>query len=183
LEDKTFFLNNNHIQGTDKSDIYYGGYYNNELVGVMTFNKNRNMTKNNDGEFELSRYSTKQNYIIRGLASKFLKFFINEHNPKSIISFADRRWTTDSNNNLYTNLGFRLASVTKPTYYYYNSKINKYKRFHKFGFGKNNLKKRFPDLDHSKTEKELTSELGYDRIWDCGLFKYQLSVNKNICLD
>ena len=31
----------------------------------------------------------------------------------------------------------------------------------------------------TKTEKELTSELGYDRIWDCGLFKYELIVNPN----
>jgi hypothetical protein len=176
LEDKTFFLNNNHIQGTDKSNIYYGAYYNNELVGVITFNGRRNMTKNNDGEFELSRYATKQNYLIRGLASKFIKHFINEYNPTSIISFADRRWTINPENNLYTNLGFNLVSITKPNYYYYNSKISKYKRFHKFGFGKNNLKKRFPDLDYNKTEKELTSELGYDKIWDCGLFKYRLEL-------
>ena len=175
-EDKSFFLNQNHIQGNDKSNIFYGGYYNNELVGVLTFNNKRNMTKNNEEEFELSRFATKQNYIIIGLASKILKQFINEYNPKTIISFADRRWTIDSNNNLYTNLGFNLVSITKPTYYYYNSKIDKYKRFHKFGFGKNNLKKRFPNLDYSKTEKELTSELGYDKIWDCGLYKYQLTI-------
>ena len=175
-EDKTFFLNQNHIQGNDKSNIFYGGYYNNELVGVMTFNNKRNMTKNNDGEYELSRFATKQNYVIIGLASKVLKQFIKDYKPKTIISFADRRWTIDSNNNLYTNLGFSLVSITKPTYYYYNSKINRYKRFHKFGFGKNNLKKRFPDLDYNKTEKELTSELGYDKIWDCGLFKYELKI-------
>jgi len=178
-EDKTFFLNQNHIQGNDKSNIFYGGYYNNELVGVMTFNNKRNMTKNNDGEFELSRFATKQNYVIIGLASKILKQFIKDYRPKTIISFADRRWTIDSTNNLYTNLGFNLISITKPTYYYYNSKVNRYKRFHKFGFGKNNLKKRFPDLDYNKTEKELTYELGYDKIWDCGLFKYELKLEDN----
>jgi hypothetical protein len=175
-EDKSFFLNKNHIQGNDKSNIFYGGYYNDELVGVMTFNTDRNMTKNNVNEYELSRFATKQNYIVIGLASKILKQFINDYEPKTIISFADRRWTVDSNNNLYTNLGFELSSIIKPTYYYYNSKINRYKRFHKFGFGKNNLKKRFPDLDYSKTEKELTSELGYEKIWDCGLFKYELKL-------
>lgn len=176
-EDKLFFLKNNHIQGHDKSNISYGAYYDDILVGIMTFNDKRNMTKNFDGEYELSRYATKQNYIIRGLGSKMLKQFINDYSPTTIISFADRRWTIDSENNLYTNLGFKLVSITKPTYYYYNSKVSRYKRFHKFGFGKNNLKKRFPHLDYSKTEKELTSELGYDRIWDCGLFKYQLRLN------
>ena len=103
LEDKTFFLKQNHIQGTDKSNIFYGAYHKNELVGVMTFNSRRNMTKNNCGEFELSRYATKQNYLIRGLASKFIKHFINEYHPSSIISFADRRWTINPENNLYTN--------------------------------------------------------------------------------
>jgi hypothetical protein len=42
----------------------------------MTFNNKRNMTKNNDGEFELSRFATKQNYVIIGLASKILKNFV-----------------------------------------------------------------------------------------------------------
>ena len=175
-EDKSFFLKNNHIQGTDKSNISYGAYYKDVMVGVMTFNDKRNMTKNSKGEFELSRYATKQNYMVMGLASKMLKQFINEYSPKTIISFADRRWTIDGNNNLYTNLGFNLVSITKPTYYYYNSKVSRYKRFHKFGFGKNNLKKRFLNLDYTKTEKELTAELGYDRIWDCGLFKYELKL-------
>ena len=110
------------------------------------------------------------------MASKILKQFIKDYSPKTIISFADRRWTINSENNLYTILGFKLVSLTKPTYYYYNSKIDRYRRFHKFGFGKNNLKKRFPELDYNKTEKELTSELGYDRIWDCGLYKYKLSL-------
>lgn len=174
-EDKNYFLKKYHIQGSDKSEINYGAYYKDELVGVMTFNSNRNMTKNNIGEYELSRYATKQNYVIRGLASKFVKQFKKDYIPSSIVSFADRRWTIDPNNNLYTNMGFTLCSITKPSYYYYNSKIDRYKRFHKFGFGKNNLKKRFPDLDYTKSEKELTLELGYDKIWDCGLFKYILN--------
>jgi hypothetical protein len=176
-EDKSFFLNENHIQGNDKSDIFYGAYYDNILVGVMTFNSQRNMTKNTDNEYELSRYSTSQNYIISGLGSKILKQFILDYSPTSIISFADRRWTINYENNLYTKLGFDLVSITKPTYYYYNSKVDKYKRFHKFGFGKNNLKKRYPNLDYSKTESQLTNELGFSKIWDCGLFKYKLIIS------
>jgi hypothetical protein len=43
----------------------------------------------------------------------------------------------------------------------------------------NQFKKRFPNLDYNKTEKELTSELGYDKIWDCGLFKYELKKEDN----
>jgi hypothetical protein len=174
-DDKSKFLKENHIQGNDKSSIYYGAYYKDELVGIMTFNDKRNMTSNIEGEYELSRFATKQNYIINGLASKILKKFISDYSPKSIISFADRRWTLDINDNLYTKLGFKLVKITKPNYSYYNSKVDRYKRFHKFGFGKNNLKKKYIDLDYSKSEKELTTELGFSRIWDCGLFKYSIT--------
>lgn len=172
-EIKSNFLNEFHIQGNDKSDIFYGAYYNDILVGVMTFNSKRNMTKNNDFEYELSRYSTRKDYIISGLASKMLKYFVNEYNPKSIISFADRRWTLDGKKNMYTELGFELVKVLKPNYFYYNSKVSRYKRYHKFSFGKNNLKNKYPEIDLTKTEFEITEELGFSKIWDCGLFKYQ----------
>ena len=174
-EDKSYFLDVSHIQGNDKSDIFYGAYYNEILVGVMTFNSQRNMTKNIEGEYELSRFSTRQGYVISGLASKILKQFINDYSPSSIISFADRRWTTDGNNNMYTKLGFELTSILKPTYFYYSSKMNRYKRYHKFSFGKNSLKKKYVGIDLNKSESELTKELGYSKVWDCGLFKYKLN--------
>lgn len=174
LEEKKTFLNMYHIQGNDKSNIFIGGFFNGVLVGVMTFNSKRNMTKNNENEYELSRFATKMGYTISGLGSKLLKFFEKKYKPNSIISFADRRWTINTDDNLYTKLGFNLVSILKPTYFYYNSKVNRYKRFHKFTFGKNNIKKKFKDVDLSKTEKEIMSELGYDRIWDCGLLKYQI---------
>ena len=178
-EEKAAFLNNNHIQGNDSSTISYGAYFNDVLVGVITFNNKRNMTKSKLGEYELTRYAVNQKYMVPGLASKFIKQFINDYSPERIISFADRRWTPNCDNNLYTNIGFKLVGIIKPGYSYYNSKIDRYRRFHKFGFGKNSLRRKYPDLDFTKTEKELTSELGYDRIWDCGLFKYELIVNPN----
>jgi hypothetical protein len=52
-----------------------------------------------------------------------------------------------------------------------------YKRFHKFTFGKNNLKKKFQNIDLNKSESTIMAELGYDKIWDCGLFKYQLRLS------
>jgi hypothetical protein len=174
--EKSKFLNENHLQGNDNSIIYYGAFYKNELVGVITFNSKRNMTKNISNQYELSRFGVKENYSIAGLGSKFIKYFIKEYSPTSIISFADRRWTLNSSNNLYIKMGFKLIDVIRPTYYYYNSKINRYKRYHKFGFGKNSLKKKYPYLDFNKSEKELMLELGYDRIWDCGLFKYEMSI-------
>ncbi len=177
---KSVFLDNNHLQGNDKSKINYGAYFNDELLSVMTFNETRNMTKNNTNEYELSRFCVKQNHSLPGIASKFLKKFINEFKPESIISFSDRRWTLDPNNNLYTKLGFKLDKILKPNYTYYNSKVNKYKRFHKFNFGKKNLKIKFPDADHTKSEYEIMKSMGYEKIWDCGLFKYKLEIKKGM---
>lgn len=177
-KEKNEFLDTYHIQGKDKSKISFGAYYNDELVAVMTFDNKRNMSnKCDDNSYELTRFATNINYRIPGVGDKLLKYFIKEYSPSSIISFGDIRWVLDANNNFYTKLGFKLVNILRPDYRYYNSKIHKHKRLHKFGFGKNNLKKRYPHLDFSKTEKQLMTELGYDRIWDCGLFKFELKLN------
>ena len=95
-----------------------------------------------------------------------------------IKSFADRRWTINEENNLYKQLGFKFVSYTNPDYKYYNTNVDKYKRWHKFGFRKQILLKKYPDkLDKNMTDKEMVKALGYDRIWDCGLIKYVWSKN------
>lgn len=134
----------------------------------MTFKR---LLKTGDN-YDLTRFATNFNYIYQGLASKLLKHFINDYKPASIISFADKRWTLDKDNNLYTKLGFRLVNTLFPDYKYYNKKVDKYKRFHKFGFRKQTLHRKY-GLDLSMTETEMVKVLGYDRIWDCGLFKYR----------
>ncbi len=175
---KNEFLNNNHIQGEDMSNIHIGAYNNDELVSVMTFDNKRKMSiQNNDNDsFELKRFATKIDYRIPGIASKLLKFFINNNHPKKIISFADKT-TTINNENLYTKLGFICKKVISPDYKYFNPRIARNKRLHKFGFGKNSIKKKFPEVYHiDKTEWEMMQELGYDRIWDCGKFRYEMEI-------
>lgn len=178
-EEKDVFLNKNHIQGTDNSSVFLGAFFNNNLISVMTFDNKRSMSKrkNDDNSYELSRFATDINYRIIGIASKMLNYFIKKYNPKNIISFADRRWTLDKNNNLYTKLGFELKNILRPDYSYYNTKIDIYKRFHKFGFGKKSIKKKFPEIySPEKTEWQMMQEAGYDRIWDCGKFCYELNL-------
>lgn len=172
-KEKDSFLDSFHIQGKDKSAIRYGAYYDNILVGVMTFRKE----SGNKNVFILNRFATNYNYIISGLASKMLNKFISEYNPSSIISFADRRWTLNSDNNMYTKLGFKLVKTLRPNYAYFNSKYHRTKRFHKFNFRKHLLLKRYPDqVTSDMTETEMIKKLGFDRIWDCGLFKYELNL-------
>lgn len=165
--DAELFLTNFHIQGYASSTVHYGAYYENNLIAVMSFK-----TENN-GKWELTRFASDYNYICCGVGGKLFKHFIKEYNPISIKSFADRRWTVDEENNIYCQLGFEFDGYTKPDYKYYNSKVDKYKRFHKFGFRKKTLLKKYPDkLLPEMTETEMVKELGYDRIWDCGLIKY-----------
>ena len=142
------------------------------IVGLLWVKKTTN-----EDEYELLRFCNKLNTNVVGGASKLFKYFINKYNPHKIISFADRRWTLNENDNLYTKIGFKLVSILKPDYSYVNSKISRNHRFHKFGFGKSSIKKRYPNIyNENKTEWEMMQELGYDRIWDCGKFKYELNL-------
>lgn len=125
----------------------------------------------NGSSWELNRFASNYNYICCGIGGKLFKHFINEYKPTRIKSFADRRWTIDEENNIYIQLGFKFDSYTKPEYRYYNPKVDKYTRYHKFGFRKQKLHRRF-GLPLTMTESEMTKELGYTKIYDCGLIKY-----------
>ena len=157
------FLDKNHIQGRTGFTIALGAYYNNELVGVMTFKKEK------DGYWDLNRFVTDINYQCVGIGGKLFKHFIRNYPFIEIKSFADRRWTIDPTNNIYTKLGFEFDSFVPPTYWYY--KDGEITRFHKFGFRKQHLHNQY-GLPLTMTEREMTTALGYTRIWDCGLIKY-----------
>ena len=157
------FLDKNHIQGRTGFTIALGTYYNNELVGVMTFKKEK------EGYWDLNRFATDINHQCIGIGGKLFKYFTRNYPFIEIKSFADRRWTTDPTNNLYTKLGFEFDSYVPPTYWYY--KDGEIARHHKFGFRKQILHKRY-GLPLDLKESEMTERLGYVRIWDCGLIKY-----------
>ena len=164
------FLDKNHLQGSKKSSIYLGASCNNELIGVMSF------TKIKDKEWELDRFATNIKYICQGVGGKLFSFFTKKYNPTYIKSFADRRWTTDEKNNIYTKLGFILEETLKPDYRYV--KDGYYHRIHKFNFRKQILHKKY-DFDLSMTESEMAKKLNAYKIWDCGLFKYVWRKNNN----
>jgi len=163
------FLNTYHIQGFVSASVYVGAFYDNQLIAVMSF-KNGNI-KNPD--WELVRFASNYNYVCQGIGSKIFKYFVNKYKPYKIVSFADRRWTINENNNLYIKLGFRFDKYTAPDYKYYSAKNTdlKYKRIHKMSFNKQKLHKKY-GFPLTMTETEMAKELGYDRIWDCGLIKY-----------
>lgn len=161
------FLEKYHIQGSAIGTVHLGAYYNNNnLIGVMSFLK-----EDKNGNWNLTRFATDINYICCGVGGKLFKYFIKNYNYKQIKSFADRRWTINENDNIYTKLGFKLDSIICKDYRYYNLQVDKYQRYHKFGFRKNILNKKY-GLPLTMTENEMTQQLGYKKIYDCGLFKY-----------
>ena len=164
------FLSKNHIQGFSNSTVYLGCFYNEKLIGVMTFKKE------NNEKWELTRFATDNNFICRGVGGKLFKYFISNYQPLEIKSFADRRWTIDTNDNIYVKLGFSLEKILPPDYMYFNYNIG-CERKHKFGFRKQILHKKY-NLPLTMTENEMTKELGYEKIWNCGLLKYVWKKNR-----
>jgi hypothetical protein len=136
----------------------------------MTFSKRRialGSRNVDDTDFELSRFAVK--YQITGIANRLLKYFIKNNNPKTIISYSDRRWNTGV---LYENLGFTKISDGAPGYWYIIDGMRK----HRFNFRKNVIKDKLKSFDPNLTEWQNMQLNGYDRIWDCGHLKYELIV-------
>jgi len=168
--DKNIFLNENHLQGEDKSSVKIGLYYNNELVSVMTFIKKSRFEKH--VEWELVRFCNKINTKIMGGTSKLFSYFINTYNPKSIVSYCDRRYFTG---NVYEKLGFKFVSYTNPGYHYIT---NNYKNLiNRMNFQKHKLSGILKNFDVNLSEWENMKNNGWDRIWDCGHSKYTFTNN------
>ena len=165
----TSFLNDFHIQGGVSSTVYYGAFYEDKLIAVMTFKRERT----NSNSWELTRFASDYNYVCCGVGGKLFKHFVKKYNPETVKSFADRRWTINEENNLYLQLGFEFDGYTKPDYHYVINNIMK--RIHKFNFRKKNILKEYGErysLTIDMTEKEMTEKLKIYRIYDCGLIKY-----------
>ena len=165
---KRDFLNETHIQGTCNSSVNLGLYYNNELVAIATFGKSRYDKKY---EWELLRYSTKLHTTVVGGFSKLLKYFINQYQPKNILTYCDR---STSIGNLYLKTGFKLIGSTNANYFYFKG-ISVFSREQ---FQKHTLREKLTVFDSNLTEYENMQLNGFDRFWDCGNFKFLLETCK-----
>lgn len=154
------FQEANHIQGAVTSSVNLGLYFGDDLVALMTFGKSRFSKKY---EWEMLRFCCKLGYHIPGAASKLLKHFERNYRPKTIVSYADRRW---SQGKLYQALGFKLDHLSEPNYWYLTPKT--LVRCSRIQFQKSKLKDMIPAFDPTKTEVENMLAAGYDRIFDCG---------------
>lgn len=151
------FLEKYHIQGSCRSKVKLGLFYNNALVAVMTFGRPR-FTKNN--EWELLRYASASTVV--GGASKLFKYFLKAQQPTSVISYSDRQWGSGQ---LYKQLGFTYTHSTAPSYHY----TQNYKIFeNRLRYQKHKLKTCLQYFNSEMTEWENMQINGFDRIWDCG---------------
>lgn len=163
--ESTEFLEENHLQGSIKSSINYGLYYNNKLVALMTFGKPR---FNKEYQWELHRLAYKNGVIVVGGADRLFKHFIKENNPSSIISYCD---ISKFDGHVYPRLGFKvtLSDITEPNYMWVDSHTNialpRYKTMkHKLlaaGLGT-------PDM----TENDIMENLGFIKVYDCGNLRF-----------
>jgi len=154
------FIEDNHMQGYCNSSIKIGLYYNYNLVSIMTFGKPR---FNKNIEYELIRFCTKKNITVQGGGSRLLKAFEKMYKPKSLLSYANRRWSTG---NFYRKVGFNFIEDTKPNYFYFLPKEGIL--YNRTKFQKHKLKSLLSSYIEEETEKENMYNNGYRKIFDSG---------------
>lgn len=163
------FLETDHLQGWAHSSVNLGLEHDGELVALMTFGKPQYDCK---CEWKLIRYCSKLGAQVVGGAGKLLKAFEAGYSPKSLLSYADYRWSAGK---MYESLGFKLDHLSPPNYWYV--KNNVCKRFSRVKFQKFKLKGLFDNFDPGKTEVENMKANGYDRVFDCGNLVYVKDYN------
>lgn len=164
------FFNENHLQGYARSCLCYGLYDEARLIACMSFDRPR---FNKKYDWELIRFATIIDHMVIGGASKILSHFIKLHPNTTILTYADRRFSTGK---LYEILGFELEGETMPNYWYVNFKKNlRYSRYQcqkkklKRLLGENNF---FQEL--SETENMILN--GFRKIHDAGNLIFKKSI-------
>lgn len=162
---KKIFLNENHLQGNDKSTISYGLWNSDVLIAIMTFSKSR-YTKSHT--WELSRFAVRLDHQCMGGFSRLLKHFEKNHDG-DIISYADY---SRSQGDVYKKNGFEMIHQNPPSYAYVNLSKSIQRR-HRSNFTKKRLS--IPD---NVTENDHMVSIGYSKIFDCGTLVF-LKKTKN----
>jgi hypothetical protein len=158
------FLNDNHLQGYVPATKNFVLIYQQEIVAAMTFRKPR---YNRNIQWELLRLATKKNTQVIGGSQRLWSHFQKVVQPRSIVSYCDRRWFTGK---IYEILGFTRKQKAEPTYWYTDYNY----RFHRSKFTKKlAVNAALPLVSEGElnglTEKQITQDiLDLDRIWDCG---------------
>ncbi len=147
------FLNLYHYIGGISAPVNYGAFYEGALIACISFKR---PTRQSSYDWELSRMAANPLFRVHGIWSKLLNQFVNDHNPKSIVSFSDNRLFTG---NTYRTIGFILDKELRPDYYWCKGN----NRVHK-----STMRKTKYERLTGKSEAELREAQGYSKIWDYG---------------
>lgn len=156
------FFEHNHLAGSARASVYYGLFDGETCLAAMSFGRPR---FNKNYEWELIRYANTLNTIVVGGASRLFKHFVRTHDPKNVLSYADRRI---SQGNMYKVLGFKFSHKTPPNYGWY-------KNLHyltRYQTQKHKLSKLIDDFDSNKSETENMRDAGWSKIYDAGNLAY-----------
>lgn len=113
------FLEKNHRQQAKAvGPISYGLFYEDKLVQVMTFAKERFSPNKKEGDFELIRLASKQGLQVIGGASKLLKAFIDsDKKPQKIKTFVDY---SKGQGKVYEKMGMEYVGLAALNGFYAN---------------------------------------------------------------
>ena len=176
IDEERNFFEINHLQGYVNSQICYGLVYkykkgNEEkeaIVSAMSFGKTRKNLGSDGSCWELYRFANLCEFSIQGGASKLFKHFVNKFKPKKIISYADRRWSSNNEHNLYNQLGFEFTGISEPNYFY----VDGLELINRFSLRKDILVSKYGCRENDTEYNFVKNNLGYNRIYDCGTLKY-----------
>lgn len=149
------FFDSNHMQGDRSASVGYSLVYDGEVVACMSFMRHPKY------EWEIARFANLVNNSVVGGASKLFRRFINDHCPKTVLTYADRRVSLAE---LYFKLQFVSNGFTKPGYSYWKSgKILSRQKCQK-----RKLNNFLSLYDESLSEAANMFANGYRRLWDAG---------------
>jgi very-short-patch-repair endonuclease len=153
------FLQTNHSQGGCASSVRLGLMHQDQLVAVLTMGRSR---FDRGQQWELIRYASAVGINVQGGAGKLWHHFVQQWNPKSVISYCDARL---NRGNLYAQLGFTWQRNNGPNYWY----TYQYRTWEsRMRYQKHKLAGVLEHFDPNQTEWANMQAHGWDRYWDCG---------------
>ncbi len=149
-----------HYQGGCNNSLNLGVFFDEKLVACLSIRK---PTRQNSGDYEISRMASDFGYRVHGIWS----FLLNHIKEKKLISgklvsYSDNRLM---NGNVYDIMGMKFAYHVRPDFYY----VRGVNRFHK-----SSLRKKFSERTSGLTETKLRQKEGYSRVWDLGKKKWEI---------
>ncbi|MFW6225577.1 MAG: hypothetical protein ACOC3V_01295 [bacterium] len=156
------FYETYHYQGHCNSKYNIGVSYGDEIVACMSI---KHPTRQNSGNWEISRMACSYKYKIHGIWSYLIKW-IKRNNLISgkLITFSDNRLM---NGKVYQIMGFEHVRNINPDYYWVKGR----NRYHK-----SRLRKTDEEKLTGKTESQLRKEQGYHKIYDLGKKKWEIYI-------